>query len=107
MKKRIFQEGAISLSAAARAFPVIDGKTPTPCTILRWCRSGIDGIRLEHAVFGGRLVTSRQAVERFLEAITSSRAETQHIGSSPHRSSSAHCAKTVAKRRSTIRMRPR
>ena len=66
-------EELLSLSAAARLFPPMRGNRPVaPQTVWRWYR---DGIKLPNGVLklaalriGGRLLTSKQAVERFITA---------------------------------------
>ncbi len=71
---RILTETPIGLSAAARLFGTFRGGQPTsPATLFRWCIQGVklpDGrrVRLEHIRIGTRLMTSRAACIRFLEA---------------------------------------
>lgn len=38
-------------------------------TVHRWCLRGVKGHKLESVRVGGRLLTSRQAVHRFLNAL--------------------------------------
>jgi hypothetical protein len=72
--ERILSEGPIRLAAAA---PIVEishgGKPPHPATMTRWALQGVrlkDGskIKLEAIRVGNRLMTSRAAVVRFLEA---------------------------------------
>src|SRR5262245_26929628 len=75
--ERLISEGLIGLPAAARVFPPGRADRPTsPATVWRWCRRGVklpDGrvAVLEHVRVGGRWVTSRPAVVRFLALLTS------------------------------------
>lgn len=59
----------VSLAEAARGLPPIDGVPVRPHTVWRWCKTGLRGKRLEHIRRGGRLATTREAVQRFLEAM--------------------------------------
>jgi hypothetical protein len=72
--ERILGEGALGMSAVARRLGKFrDGRATHPSTPTRWVRDGIelpDGRRLhlEAVVVSGRLVTSWQAVLRFIAA---------------------------------------
>lgn len=63
----LLAEDVISFREAQKEIPT------RPClqTIYRWCERGVDGIKLERVRIGGRFVTSRQAVHRFLAATQS------------------------------------
>jgi hypothetical protein len=69
-------ESPISLAEAAKSVPAArNGKRTHLSTILRWILKGAkspDGIlvRLEGIRLGGRWMTSRQALQRFAEALT-------------------------------------
>jgi hypothetical protein len=65
----ILAEGAIGLTAGARAVPAIDGKHPSPSTMWRWCRIGLNGVKLQYARVGRRIVTSKPAIARFADAV--------------------------------------
>jgi hypothetical protein len=65
----ILREGAISLTAAAKSLPLIDGRGPNPATVWRWARQGIGGVFLEYVRIGRRIVTSRAALGRFVAAL--------------------------------------
>jgi len=41
---------------------------PHLSTVVRWTRQGVKGVRLETVVFGGRRFTSREAIQRFIQA---------------------------------------
>lgn len=62
------KECVISLSEAAAAVPLAGAK-PHLSTIWRWCRKGIGGVRLEYLRVGRRIVTSREALGRFFQAV--------------------------------------
>lgn len=62
-------EEILALADASRALPLVAGKRPHLSTIWRWIYKGCGGVRLEHARIGHRVVTSREALERFLERL--------------------------------------
>lgn len=43
------------------------------CTVGRWVRQGVRGVKLETVPIGGRDVTSKQAVRRFLDRVAAAR----------------------------------
>jgi hypothetical protein len=57
-------ESHITLAEAARLLP---GR-PHSSTLARWALRGVKGVRLETVKVGGRRFTSREAIERFIEA---------------------------------------
>ncbi len=57
-------EDLITLAEAARLLPT----RPAPCTLWRWRTKGVNGARLECIRSGGRWLTTRQALARFLLA---------------------------------------
>ena len=69
-------EQRISMPAAARGFPPHRQDKPVhPATIIRWITAGVKTkagrvVRLEGVRCGSRWLTSRAAVERFMEAQT-------------------------------------
>ena len=65
----ILEETVLTMSEAARQLPRLGGKQPHPNTIWRWCRKGLRGVTLQYAKIGGRMVTSREALVRFSEAL--------------------------------------
>lgn len=73
----IRNETVLSLSDAAKSLPSIDGKRPHISTLWRWHRHGVGRgkIRLECTWVGGRLVTSREALQRFTERLAESDAQ--------------------------------
>ncbi len=68
--------GGLGLSAAGRLFPAHRGEgTVDPSTVFRWVTKGTrttDGctVKLEAVRVGGRWLTSRGAVARFVTALT-------------------------------------
>ncbi len=70
--ERIIAEGAIGCAEAARLFGTFrSGRPCHPATISRWCISGVrvrDGrrVKLEHFRGAGKLMTSKQAIFRYL-----------------------------------------
>lgn len=74
------EEDIVTLGPAARLFPPIRGNRPVaPNTLLRWHVRGIRGVHLEMIYVGGYRVTSKQAIQRFIQALNSNQAEaTKH-----------------------------
>ncbi len=66
--QRILSEDVLTLHEARNELKPIFGKRPDKTTLYRWCLRGIDGTKLEHVRIGGRIITSRQALTRFIEA---------------------------------------
>jgi hypothetical protein len=64
----------ISLAEAARSLPLWRGRRVHVTTIARWIDHGVRvgdrRVRLEEVRVGGRRATTREALARFLEAIT-------------------------------------
>jgi hypothetical protein len=61
----------LSFAAAARLSCVRrDGKSPDASAIYRWAGKGLYGCRLETARVGGRMVTTRSAVLRFIALLS-------------------------------------
>ena len=75
----ISQEHILSLPQATAALPKVDGKRVHVSSIWRWCRKGLSGVRLEHVKIGGRLCTSREALNRFANAL----AEADEVAAPP------------------------
>lgn len=55
----------LSLAQITKAVPAIDGKRPHVSTVWRWMHDGIRGVHLEHMRVGRRIVTTREALDRF------------------------------------------
>ena len=101
------QEELLSLSEACAALPRIDGKRPHTSTIWRWCRKGVRGVRLEHVRLGHRICTSREALNRFANALA--RADAASNGSSttesptfPKSAPERHRARAVAEAEASL-----
>ena len=62
-------EGLIDLAAAAGDCKDASGRKPHLATLRRWAKHGCRGHRLETVFLGNRLMTSHQAMRRFLAAI--------------------------------------
>jgi hypothetical protein len=88
----------LSLSAAGHLYPAHRGSgTIAPSTVWRWARKGAksaDGrvIRLEVCRIGGRWLTSRGALVRFVNALS-------HTGDSPATATSPPATRTASVRR--------
>ncbi len=63
-------ETLVTLSRAADHYPPVNGQHPHPSTVFRHAIQGVDGIRLDTIRVGGRLVTSVEAVGRFIRAVS-------------------------------------
>ncbi len=69
MPININHEELLSLGQAAKALPSIDGKNPHKSSIWRWITKGLGEVRLEHVRVGRRVCTSREALNRFVNAL--------------------------------------
>jgi len=58
-------ENLLTLAQVARLLP----GHPHVATIFRWCRYGCRNIRLEYVRMGRRMLTSKEALERFSAAL--------------------------------------
>jgi hypothetical protein len=90
--------GGLSLSAAGRMFPAHRGEgTVDPSTVFRWVTRGAktpggQAVKLEAVRVGGRWLTSRAAVARFVQALTSA-ADSSPQTPAPERRTPAACLK--------------
>ena len=64
LTNRLLDEGVMLVVTAAKA----DGISITAKTAIRWCLSGVRGVRLESLKIGGQRRTSRAALRRFIAA---------------------------------------
>lgn len=69
MPIEVFTENLLTLTEAAKFIPPIDGKRVNISTLWRWCRRGLNGVRLEYIRIGCRIVTSAEALNRFANAL--------------------------------------
>jgi len=60
----LLAEDLLRLSEVPRELP---GRTDVS-TVWRWAQRGISGVKLETVKIGGKKLTSRQAISRFIEA---------------------------------------
>lgn len=68
----LFSEGLVPLAAAAKLLPKRRGGKPTHvATLFRWVQRGVKGVRLEAVQCGGVKCTSRPALSRFFQRLTS------------------------------------
>ena len=67
MQAQITEEKLLSLVEAVQQ---ATGLRPHLSTVIRWCQHARFGIRLESRVVGNRRLTSEQAVNRYVDAIT-------------------------------------
>lgn len=65
-KKTILSEQVMSLKEASQAIEKITRKKPDKSTLYRWCTKGVAGKFLEHERVGGVIITSKEAIERFI-----------------------------------------
>lgn len=65
----ILDEHVLTPAQAARYLPNVGLPAVSPTTIWRWCRKGVKGVHLEYARLGRRIVTSREALTRFGDAL--------------------------------------
>jgi hypothetical protein len=72
VESKLLDEGLIALD------DVLKMMTPPPsrCTLFRWARQGVHGVKLETVCVGLKRFTSRQAFARFLESTTRARTTT-------------------------------
>jgi hypothetical protein len=64
-------ERVISLADAAKLLPKRRaGKKPHVATLYRWVADGVKGIKLESIMVGSTRCTSREALQRFFDALT-------------------------------------
>ena len=67
---KIAHEDLLTLTKAANESPSINGRKISAQTLWRWCRGGLGGTRLEFIRVGNRVCTSREALHRFLAAVS-------------------------------------
>ena len=65
---RILTEDPITLQEARTELFRATGRRPDKTTLYRWCLKGVAGTKLEHIRLGDRILTSRQAITRFITA---------------------------------------
>ena len=65
--QKVLSEDVLTTKQACEELQPIFGKPIDRTTLYRWALRGIQGTRLEYTKIGGRIVTSRQAIARFIE----------------------------------------
>lgn len=65
---RVLTEDVLSLAQARNELLQATGHRPNKATLYRWCLRGVAGVKLEHIRLGDRILTSRQALTRFISA---------------------------------------
>ena len=71
-------EELLTLTAASKILPSLDGKRIHPSTLWRWCHKGSRGIYLEFIRLGTRILTSVEALNRFMLARTAVESSPTH-----------------------------
>ena len=71
----LFDENLLTMSAAAKRIPSINGRRPHRNSVYRWATTGVDGVVLESVVIGRRLCTTEEALDRFAKALAEKRRE--------------------------------
>ena len=67
----LIDETMVTLTQATKMVPSRrPGKAPEVSTLHRWATRGLRGVRLETIKVGGARMTSREALERFFQALT-------------------------------------
>jgi hypothetical protein len=66
--QKVLSEDVLTTKQACEELRPIFGKPIDRTTLYRWALRGIRGTHLEYTKIGGRIVTSRQAIARFIEA---------------------------------------
>lgn len=75
--QRILTEDVVTLTEAADLIGEATGQRPDRTTVYRWIMRGINGQRLEGARIGNPFVTSKQALNRYFEAIAPAKSATE------------------------------
>lgn len=74
----ISSETVLTLNNAAAELPRRrKGSRPHVATLYRWAQRGLRGVRLETIQVGGTCCTSREAMQRFFDALTRSERESK------------------------------
>jgi hypothetical protein len=71
----LLSEKLYPIPILARDVPGRGGNTIHPGSMERWARVGVRAVRLEVALVGGQLCTSKEAVARFIERVTAARSQ--------------------------------
>ncbi len=71
-------EELLPLGDVVKLLPRRNGKKLHVCTVYRWAQRGLRGTRLETLAVGGRICTSREALQRFFERLSQPGQSTGH-----------------------------
>lgn len=69
MPINIENEILLSLTEVTKVLPTVNGRRPSIATLWRWCRRGLRGVRLEYVRVGRNIATSKEALNRFFNAL--------------------------------------
>lgn len=67
---RILSEDVLTLTEARGEIAAATNRRPDKSTLVRWVNRGCYGTKLEAVRLGSQLLTSRQAITRFIERRT-------------------------------------
>lgn len=67
---RVLTEDVLTLAQACAEIRQITGRKPDRATLARWVHRGAGGVQLDAVRVGSQLLTSRQALHRFVAART-------------------------------------
>jgi hypothetical protein len=68
--EKILSEDVITFADGRKEIGQLTGRRPDKSSMTRWVHRGVGGVRLEAVRIGSTLVTSRQAINRFIVART-------------------------------------
>lgn len=71
----LLDEQRLDLKEVPPLVPGRAGRPVSPATVYRWATKGLNGARLQTVQVGSRMVTSREALDRFFAELTSIKAE--------------------------------
>lgn len=69
----ITRDDVLTLRQACQVLPRLRGRRPHVCTLWRWANRGLRGVRLEIGHIGGTAVTTRAALQEFVDRIANAR----------------------------------
>lgn len=75
-----YEGDLLTLAAAARRLPRIDGRKIAIPTIWRWCRKGLRGVHLKYVRVGRKICTTHEALLRFFSALSALDKQTPPLG---------------------------
>ena len=67
---RVLTEDVCTLAEARKELAAIVGRRPDKATVCRWIHRGVGGVKLDAIRLGSQLLTSRQAITRFIQQRT-------------------------------------